>query len=50
MRDWVESSGVFVPLDDYYDAITYTTTPRIGQEPAPARDEAELDLSNRPTT
>ena len=49
MRDWVEENGVFVPLDDYYDAITYTTTPRIGHEPAPARDEMELDLSNRPT-
>ena len=48
MLDWVESNGVFVPLDNYYDAITYTTTPRIGQEPAPARDETALDLSNRP--
>ena len=47
MLEWVENNGVFVPLDDYYDAITYTTTPRIGQEPAPARDEADLDLSNR---
>ena len=48
MREWVESNGVFVPLDDYYDAITYTTTPRTGQEPVPARDETALDLSNRP--
>lgn len=50
MLEWVEDNGVFVPLDDYYDAITYTTTPRIDQEPVPAQDEAELDLSNRPTT
>ena len=47
MRGWVEANGVFVPLDDYYEAITYTNTPRIGQEPAPAREVAELDLSSR---
>ena len=48
MQEWVETNGVFVPLDDYYDAITYTTTPRIGQEPVPARDALGLDLSTRP--
>lgn len=48
MREWVETNGVFVPLDDYYDAITYTTTPRIGQEPVPVRDAVGLDLSTRP--
>ena len=48
MWDWVENNGLFVPLDNYYDAITYRTTPRIGQKPAPARDETALDLSNRP--
>ena len=48
MRQWVEANGVFVPLDDYYEAITYTNAPRIGQEPAPARDTVELDLSSRP--
>ena len=48
MLEWVEDNGVFVHLDNYYDAITYTTTPRIGQEPVPARDETEMDLSNRP--
>ena len=47
MREWVESNGVFVPLDDYYAAITYTNTPRLGQEPTPARETAELDLSGR---
>ena len=47
MRGWVQANGVFVPLDDYYEAITYTNTPRIGQEPAPARAVAELDLSGR---
>ena len=48
MLEWVENNGVFVPLDNYYDAITYTTTPRLGREPAPAREEADLDMSNRP--
>ena len=48
MREWVETNGVFVPLDDYYEAITYTTTPRIGQEPVSARDTVGLDLSTRP--
>ena len=47
MREWVEDNGVFVPLDDYYDAVTYTNAPRIGQEPAPARETVPLDLSAR---
>ena len=41
MREWVAANGVFVPLDDYYESITFTNAPRIGQEPA------ELDLSRR---
>ena len=48
MRDWVEENGVFVPLDDYYKAVTFTTMPRIGE--APVRETVELDLSNRPVT
>ena len=47
MREWVEANGVFVPLDDYYEAITYTNTPRPDQEPASARETVGLDLSNR---
>ena len=43
----MEENGVFVPLDDYYEAITYTNTPRPDQEPASARETVELDLSNR---
>ena len=49
MRQWVEANGAFVPLDDYYDAITYMMIPRMGQEVAPDRDETALELSNRPT-
>ena len=48
MRQWAEANGVFIPLDDYYAAVTYTNAPRTGQEPASARDVGELDLSNRP--
>ena len=47
MKEWVEANGVFVPLDDYYEAITYTNTPRPDQEPASARETVGLDLSNR---
>ena len=47
MLEWVEANGVFIPLDGYYEAITYTNTPRLGQEPVPARETADLDLSNR---
>ncbi len=48
MMEWAAANGVFVPLDDYYETITYTNSPRIGYEPAPSRDATELDLSNRP--
>ena len=48
MRQWAEENGVFVPLDNYYDAITFREPSRPGHEFALARDEAELDLSQRP--
>ena len=47
MRRWAESNGVFVPLDDHYDAITFREPSRPGHEFAPARDAAPLDLSRR---
>lgn len=47
MLDWVAENGVFVPLDDYYEGITYTTPLRIEQTPAPARESVPLDLSGR---
>ena len=49
MRLWAEENGVFVPLDDYYDAITFREPSRPGHELALARHAAELDLSGRPT-
>ena len=49
MRLWAEENGVFVPLDDYYDAITFREPSRPGHELALARRAADLDLSGRPT-
>ena len=48
MRRWAEENGVFVPLDDFYDAITFVEPSRPGFELAPPRDVARLDLSQRP--
>ncbi len=50
MRRWAENNGVFVPLDDFYDAITFMEPSRPGFELAQARDAAPLDLSRRPMT
>ena len=49
MRQWTHEHGVFVPLDDFYDAITFMEPSRPGHEFAPERRRsAELDLSRRP--
>ena len=48
MRLWAEANGVFIPLDDYYNAITFRESSRGGHEFALRRDESELDLSRRP--
>ena len=48
MRRWAQENGVFVALDDFYEAITFMEPSRPGAELAPARDSAELDLSQRP--
>ena len=50
MRRWAENNGVFVPLDDFYDAITFMEPSRPGFELAQARDAAPLDLSRRSMT
>ena len=49
MRKWAEENGVFVALDDFYDAITFMEPSLPGHELALARDSAELDLSKRKT-
>lgn len=48
MRRWAQAHGVFVPLDDYYEAITLMEQSRPGHEFAPERRSSYLDLSNRP--
>ena len=47
MRRWAEANGIFVPLDDFYEAITFMEPSRPGFELAPSRSHAELDLSRR---
>ena len=46
MRRWAQENGIFVALDDFYEAITFMEP---GAELASARDSAELDLEQRPT-
>jgi len=47
MRRWAEANGIFVSLDDFYDAITFMAPSRPGFELASERDPADLDLSRR---
>ena len=48
MRDGAEQNGVFVSLDDFYDAITFMEPSRPGHEFACARGSGRLELSRRP--
>ena len=49
MRQWAEKNGVFIPLDDYYDAVTFIEpTIVLGNEFAPGREAIEVDVANRP--
>lgn len=47
MRKWAEENGVFVPLENFYEAITFTEPSRPGFPLARGRDSAALDLSLR---
>ena len=47
MRRWAEENGIFVALDDFYDAVTYLEPSRPGSAFAPGRDATKLDLSKR---
>lgn len=47
MRRWAMENGVFVALDDFYEAITFMEPSRPGFALAAARDSAALDLSRR---
>ena len=50
MRRWAEANAIFVPLDDFYEAITFMVPSRPGFELAPARSQADLNLSCRPVS
>ena len=47
MKQWVEEHGVFVPLDDFYEAITFMENAGLEYDFAPGRDSTPLDLSHR---
>ena len=48
MREWVEARGVFIPLDDFYDAVTFLEPSSADYPAADPRHAEELDLSRRP--
>ena len=48
MREWAEENGVFVPLDDFYESITFLEPSLPGHRLAQSRTAAPLDLSRRP--
>ncbi len=47
MRGWAEENGVFVALDDFYEAITFLTSTSPGYETATPRSCVDLELSRR---
>ena len=48
MREWAQENGVFIPLDDFYDSVTFREPSRPGHPLAPARDAFPLNLAQRP--
>ena len=48
MREWAKESGHFIPLDRYYDSITFLEPPAAGQPAAAERFAEPLDLRFRP--
>ena len=49
MREWAETYGVFIALDDYYNSLTFLEPSRPCQPLATPRPSEPLDLTNRPT-
>ena len=45
MRDWVRKNGVYVPLDDHYESVTYLKE----LDNMPKREAKQVDLTRRPT-
>ena len=48
MREWAEENGLFIPLDDFYESITFLEPSLPGHRLAQSRPAAPLDLSRRP--
>ena len=48
MREWATDHGVFIPLDDYYESITFLESPPRGHPLAPPRYPTPIDLAARP--
>lgn len=49
LRKWAEAEGIFVPLEEHYEAVTFLEPSRPGHEFAQPRRSAPLDLARRPT-
>ncbi len=49
MHKWAEANGLFISLDDFYEAITFLEPSKPGFEFAKARNQADLNLSLRRT-
>lgn len=47
IRLWAKENGVFVALDEFYNAITFMELSQSGREFAPSYASAPLDLSRR---
>ena len=47
MREWAEQNGTFVPLDDFYDSITFLERSMPGDPIAQPRDAVPVDLDRR---
>ncbi len=50
MRSWAEENGIFVPLDDFYDSVTFTEPSSPGHELELPRIAAPVDMSKRVTS
>ena len=48
MREWAEENGLFIPLDDFYESITFLEPSLPGHRLAQSRPATPLDLSRRP--
>ena len=48
MREWAETNGKFIALDDFYDSVTFLEPPAPGRPIAQPRYAVPVDLSRRP--